>query len=234
MTPPTQAKPGRLIASLEQALANDAAPSLLSPLTARLPAPLADLACSLPIGDANGELLDALRGGGTFPEQTYAGVLAIDPFRLADDLLEMLSQRGCHRVANWPSCALLGGALGEALTHSGLGYEEEMAFLTHARQRGFHTLAVIAKEQHLSLALAANPSQFLITVELEAVEKQPERAKASLLALAERIQDAGYTPWLYEHEGVKALTEPLYPRVGVVVRHPGQARQANLPPECSG
>lgn len=222
MTSTTRAMPGRLIASLGPAYKEDI-PSLLSPLTARLPATLADLASCLPIGDANGELLDSLRDSDVFPEQTYAGVLASDPFRLADDLLKMLSQRGCCRVANWPSCALLGGALGEALTHSGLGYEEEMAFLTHARQSGFYTLAVIAKEQQLALALASNPSQMLIAVEMEAIETQPDKAKASLLTLAERIQAAGYSPWLYEHDGVKALTEFLYPRVSVVIRHQGQS-----------
>lgn len=222
MTPITQAMPGRLIASLGPTNEEDI-PSLLSPLTARLPAALADLASCLPIGDANGELLDSLRDREIFPEQTYAGVLASDPFRLADDLLKMLSQRGCCRVANWPSCALLGGVMGEALTHSGLGYKEEMAFLARARQRGFHTLAVIAKEQQLSLALASNPSQMLIAVEMEAIETQPDRAKASLFTLAERIQAAGYSPWLYEHDGVKALTEFLYPRVGVVIRHQGRS-----------
>ncbi|SDI93640.1 phosphoenolpyruvate hydrolase family protein [Billgrantia gudaonensis] len=221
MPPSSRAEPGYLVASLE-AVPNDAdAPRLLSPVTARLPAPLSDLACSLPIGDANGELLEALHGDIAFPERGFAGVLAIDPFRLADDLLEMLSQRGCRRVANWPSTALLGGTLGESLAHSGLGYDEEMAFLARARQHGFHTMATIAREEQLSPALAAGPSQLLMAVPPEAAETQPDKARAGLLALMERVREAGYSPWLYEHDEVKALTASLHPWVEAVIRHPG-------------
>lgn len=222
MTFPSPAMAGQLLASLDAARQSEGVPSLLSPMTARLPAALADLAYSLPIGDANGELLEALRVTGAFPEHTFAGVLANDPFRLADDLLEMLSQRGCRRVANWPSAALLGGSLSEALRHSGLGYAEEMAFLARARRQGFHTLAVICREQQLDSVLAANPTKLLVAVELEAAEAPPNKTCEDLLALVEEIRTAGHSPWLYEHVGVETLTAALHAKVEGVIRHPGQ------------
>lgn len=223
MTLPSPDAFGRLVASLEEARRHDDVATLLSPITARLPAPLADLASSLPIGDANGELLESLRGRGDFPARTVAGVLATDPFRLADDLLEMLRQRGCNRVANWPSTAMLGGELEQALAHSGLGYAEEMGFLARARQQGFETLAVITREQQLVSALAAQPSRLLIAVALEAAEGPAEREGARLASLAERIRDSGYPLWLYEHDGVKAATASLHPWAEAVIRHPDGA-----------
>ncbi|MCE8018564.1 hypothetical protein HOP51_00325 [Halomonas sp. MCCC 1A11036] len=225
---PSPAVFGRLVASLEEARRHDDVATLLSPITSRLPAQLADLASSLPIGDANGELLEALRSHGDFPTRTVAGVLATDPFRLADDLLEMLRQRGCNRVANWPSTAMLGGELGQALAHSGLGYAEEMAFLARARQQGFETLAVITQEQQLVSALAAQPSRLLIAVALEAAEGPSERESARLASLAERIRDAGYPLWLYEHDEVKAVTASLHHWAEVLIRHSDRADEGSM------
>ncbi|MBA2777916.1 phosphoenolpyruvate hydrolase family protein [Billgrantia kenyensis] len=216
----TPAIAGHLVGSLEAAWAHGGTPSLLSPFTARLPASLADLAGSLPIGDANGELLASTRGETPFPEHAFAGVLATDPFRLADDLLDMLSRRGCRGVANWPSSALLGGTMGEALSHSKLGHDEEMAFLALAGERGFRTLAVIASEAQLAAALPARPSQLLVAVSVS-VSKNPATAGAMVERLLEKVREAGYAPWLYEHAGVKALLEPLQTRAEVILRHPG-------------
>lgn len=212
---------GHLVASLEEARQQRGGPSLLSPMTARLPASLADLGSSLPIGDANGELLDALRHSPAFPEETYAGVLANDPFRLADDLLEMLARLGCKRVANWPSTALLSGELAEALTHSGLGYREEMAFLGQARKRGFETLAIVSQPSQLPLAMATKPTQLMIAAGLSAsVDVSPAVERRELQVLAKGIKAEGKAVWCYEHDGVAELMATLHPVAEVVIRHP--------------
>ncbi|MBZ0331504.1 phosphoenolpyruvate hydrolase family protein [Halomonas sp. ANAO-440] len=212
---------GHLVASLEEARQQRGGPSLLSPMTARLPATLADLGSSLPIGDANGELLDALRNSPAFPETTYAGVLANDPFRLADDLLEMLARLGCKRVANWPSTALLSGELAETLTHSGLGYREEMAFLTQARKRGFATLAIVSQPSQLPLAMATKPTQLMIAAGLSAsVDTSPSVERRELQVLAQKIKAEGKAVWCYEHDGVAELMAALHPVAEVVIRHP--------------
>ncbi|EWG98728.1 phosphoenolpyruvate hydrolase family protein [Halomonas sp. BC04] len=230
MTQPFSGKIGRLVASLEEARHHHSGPCLLSPMTARLPASLADLCSSLPIGDANGELLEALRNSPPLPEQTYAGVLANDPFRLADDLLEMLTRLGCRRVANWPSTALLSGELAEALTHSGLGYREEMAFLTQARKHGFETLAIVSQTAQMPLALAARPSQLMIAAGLSATtEASRVEEQKVLLALAKGIEAEGKAVWCYEHDGVAEITAALHPVAEVVICHPQVGARYNKP-----
>lgn len=223
-------KIGRLVAGLEEARYHHNGPCLLSPMTARLPAPLADLSSSLPIGDTNGELLEALRTSPPIPEQTYAGVLANDPFRLADDLLEMLGNLGCKRVANWPSTAMLSGELAEALTYSGLGYREEMAFLTQARKFGFETLAVVSRIEQLPLALAAKPSQLMVAASLSATfDTSPTTQQKALLALAKEIRAEGKTVWCYEHDGVAEIMTALYSVADIVMRHPQSTERYNKP-----
>ena len=209
---------GQLVASPTEAQRHRAKPCILSPMMVRLPPQLADLGSSLPIGDVNGELLESLREE-ALPKETYTGVLANDPFRLPDDLLEMLARLGCYGVASWPSTAMLSGELAEALTHSGLGYEGEMNFLTRARERGFRTLAVVSREEQLPLALSAQPSRLMIAAGLETMASITE-AQQRLLALAERVRAEHGDVWTYEHSGVAEIMAVLRPYASRVIRHP--------------
>ena len=215
----TSTSAGRLVATPAEAWKHDAGPCLLSPMTARLPPRLADLSSSLPIGDANGELLESLRGG-ALPEDGFAGVLANDPFRLPDDLLGLLVGLGCTAVANWPSTALLSGELAGAVAHSGLGYDTEMAFLARARERGFRTLAVITQEEQLPQTWAAQPSRVLVAAGLAAMVDVPlADVQGSLLKLLDKAKDKWGEAWIYEHEGVAEIMSALRPYASATIRH---------------
>lgn len=214
---------GRLVASPAEAQNSRAGPCLLSPMTARLPPQLADLCSSLPIGDANGELLDALRSA-TLPKDSFAGVLANDPFRLPDDLLDILAKLGCSSVANWPSTAMLSGELAVALAHSGLGYEAEMDFLKRARERGFRTLAVVTHQAQLPLVRAARPSQVMIAAGLAAsTAVSLTEVQECLLALMEDVSAEWSEIWIYEHGGIAGIMSTLRPRAAAVIRHPRES-----------
>lgn len=211
---------GRLAASPAEVRQHLAGPCLLSPMTARLPAQLADLCSSLPIGDANGELLDTLRGE-TLQEDAFAGVLANDPFRLPDDLLDILAGLGCYGVANWPSTAMLSGELAAALTHSGLGYEAEMAFLKRARERGFRTLAVVTHQAQLPFVRAARPSHVMIAAALAAsTAVSLTEVQSGLLTLMEQVKAEWDNIWVYEHGGVAGIIAELRIGAAVIVKHP--------------
>lgn len=212
---------GRLIATPAEAWKHPERPCLLSPMTARLPPRLADLSSTLPIGDANGELLESLRGG-IMPKGAFAGILANDPFRLPDDFLKLLTGLGCTSVANWPSTALLSGELAEAMAHSGLGYDTEMSFLARARERGFGTLAVITQDDHLTHAWAAQTSRVLLAVGLPTTIDIPlAEVQESLLKLLEKAKAKWGEVWIYEHEGVAEIMSALRPHASAIIRHSG-------------
>jgi len=214
---------GRLAASAAEVRDHLTGPCLLSPMTARLPPELADLCSSLPIGDANGELLDALRGK-TLRKDAFVGVLANDPFRLPDDLLDILAGLGCYSVANWPSTAMLSGELADALTHSGLGYDAEMAFLKRARERGFRTLAAITNQAQLPLVRAAQPSHVLIAAGLAASTAVPLiEVQRSLLTLMKKVKAEWNEIWIYEHGSIAEIISALRPGAAVIIRHPQES-----------
>lgn len=211
---------GRLAASPAEVREHLAGPCLLSPMTARLPPQLADLCSSLPIGDANGELLDALRGE-TLREDAFAGVLANDPFRLPDDLLDILAGLGCYGVANWPSTAMLSGELADALTHSGLGYEAEMMFLKRAGERGFRTLAVVTHQSQLPFVRAAQPSQVMIAAGIAAsTAVSLSDVQSSVLMLMEKVKAEWNNIWIYEHGSVAGIMSALRTSATVIIKHP--------------
>lgn len=147
----------RQIAILEEARTPDEAPCLLAPLTARLPPELACVAAALPIGDANGQVLDALRGGPPCPANVIVGILANDPFRRTQELLDELEACGVQRVTNWPTVATLLGELAATFEHSGLTWDEELRFLSAARQRGFRITVHVSTDAQRARARTIDP-----------------------------------------------------------------------------
>ncbi len=214
---------GWFVASLDETTKRGYGPSILSPVTATLHPRLADMACTLPIGDANGRLLDALDGSAA-AHRVLAAVLACDPFRRVDDLLDALWNAGARAVINWPCVGLLSGELGAALTHSGFTYAREMAMLERARYRGLSPAAVVSNEEQLTEALAIRPDLLLIVPGLVATKAEARQARVAeieqLLQLAaSRSPETDLR--LYPHPVYGAALESVAHRARGVIRHAG-------------
>jgi hypothetical protein len=120
---------------------------LLFPALRGLPPEDALALAMLPIHDANGLLLDALRGapagGGPFAP-AFAAVCLSDPFRRMDDVFAALRSAGITGVINLPTIAsLMSGS--RDLTFGAL-YERECAMLARADAAGFHVVKVVCDD----------------------------------------------------------------------------------------
>lgn len=213
---------GWFVADLEEAADRGPGPCVLSPLTASLPPRLADVACALPVGDANGAVLQAAAGVGRIP-WVLAAVLAADPFRRADDLLDQLWNTGVRAVTNWPTVGVLGGELGAALNHSEFTHGRELALLARARKRGMRTAAVVATREQLRAALAIAPDMVLVVPGLAtavAAERAGRLAEVDGMLAEAAALAPGVDLRLYLHPLYEAELAPMAAQVRGVVRHP--------------
>lgn len=135
--------------------------AVVCPHFAGLTAMEAMLAGALPIGDANAATL-ALAGRFTDDAETYAAILAADPFRPPPLLLPALREAGVRAVINLPSLAGIGGGLAAALHHAGADYAAELATLVQAKAHGFQVMAVAGDPGQAGRALASGLDQLLI------------------------------------------------------------------------
>ncbi|WP_018240309.1 phosphoenolpyruvate hydrolase family protein [Ensifer sp. BR816] len=97
----------------------------------------------LPIHDANGRLLSELRRGIARPNQIFAGVLALDPFRRHADILKALETAGCAGIVNFPSVTAIDGEMRVSLEDFGYGAASEINLLRAAVAKGFAALALV-------------------------------------------------------------------------------------------
>ncbi|BAV52736.1 hypothetical protein MLTONO_p0266 (plasmid) [Mesorhizobium loti] len=97
----------------------------------------------LPIHDTNGRLLAELRKGIPRRRQTFAGVLALDPFRRHVDILKALGTASCPGVVNFPSVTAIDGEMRVSLEDYGYGVTTEINLLRMAVAKGFGALAVV-------------------------------------------------------------------------------------------
>ena len=215
---------GWFVSGLAKAAELGPGPCVLSPLTATLPPGLADMACALPIGDANGQLLAELRSGR--PDRwVLAGVFGCDPFRRVDDLVAELCRVGVAAVTNWPTIGLLSGELGSALQHSGFSYGRELELLARSRERGMYVAAVVSTGEQLEQARTCGPDMLIVTPGLAredaaAMAQQGRRLGEELIPAARSaLPDADVR--LYLHPLFGAALEPLRSQVEGVVRHAG-------------
>lgn len=211
---------GWFVDSCAEAAAYRPAPCILSPVTAGLDPHLATMACTLPVGDVNGALRDAVALQ-VPPDGTLAGVLAHDPFRRTRDLLAELDALGVRGIANWPSVAPLRGELAAALEHSGFTYHQEIHLLREARAKGFRVAAVVHTHEHLQLALELAPDQIVVTPGLstpDARERRQQGEAATALARTAR-QRSGGPVWLHLHPGFAESLEGMAPEGVLVLRH---------------
>lgn len=157
-------------------------PAILVPALAGLGAALADLAATLPVGDANARLLASLDGLDGVPAELVAGVFANDPFRRGDALLGALQARGVRAVINWPSVGLLEGELAAAYRHSGFSLEAELAWLQRAQGCGLHALALVRGAAAAEAAVAAGIDALVVAPGLavpDAARRREAAAEAS-------------------------------------------------------
>ncbi|MCC5812614.1 MAG: phosphoenolpyruvate hydrolase family protein [Ectothiorhodospiraceae bacterium] len=213
---------GWFVASLAEAGQRSRGPCILSPLTAAMNPRLADMACAMPVGDANGTLLAALPGIDKTP-WVIAGVLANDPFRRSEDLLDALCKAGAGAICNWPSVGLLTGELAAALIHSGFTYASELTMLKQARERGLATVTVVSNAEQLDAALEQATDMLLVVPGLaggtaEDRERRAEETAALLHDASARA--AGVERWLYLHPVYGSTLLAVAAQAQGVIRHP--------------
>lgn len=214
---------GWFVASVGEAAARGPGPCVLSPLTALLPPRLADMACALPIGDANAQLLEALPGVAD-TDWVVAAVLAGDPFRRVDDLLDAVAAAGARSVINWPSVGLLSGELGTALAHSGFDYARELDMLERAQRRGLAIAAVVSDPRQLVEAAALRPNMLLLVPGLitRGNGTSPPQARTFMRLLETAASRAGEVDRrAYHHPAMDGQTRLPAGLVNGVIRHPG-------------
>jgi len=116
------------------------------------------LAGYLPIGDANGIVLE-MGGREVLPVTrnvpVIAGVFASDPTREMWHLLKQISELGFSGVINFPSVAWLEGELRDGLESSGLGFQRELDMIRIARGMDLYTLAYCFTPEEATAMVAA-------------------------------------------------------------------------------
>lgn len=117
--------------------------SIFCPACDRLRGNAFDSLVLLPIHDANGRLLSELRNRIARPNQLFAGVLALDPFRRHADILKVIETSGCSGIANFPSITAIDGEMRVSLEGFGCGATTEINLLRSAVAKGFSALAVV-------------------------------------------------------------------------------------------
>ncbi len=224
---PVHGKTGRLVGHMDDTPPADGELVIVSPLTASLPRALGEIACALPVGDANGALLEALNGAP--PENgVFAGMLAHDPFRRTADLLDALCQRGIAGVVNWPSVGALDGETAAALAHSGFRYADELAFLQRASRRGLHTAVRVHDIGQLEAALETGPRRLIVAPGAQATsDADPYALPDEMAAVVDAVETlSGIQAWAFLPTSGSETERLLPPSVGVI-RHAGHPSRAN-------
>lgn len=212
---------GWLVATRGGARARGPGPCILCPILHRLDAGLAEIAAALPIGDANGLLMDALSVEGRVEPHVVAGVMANDPFRHFDEFLGSLFERGVRTIVNWPSVGPLSGELAAAFTHSGFTFENELEMLSKARARGFAVTAFVVNADHGRQALALEPEMLILAPPPGTPGSEGRAALARDLAklgAALRAQAAGTEVRIYLGPDVEMHAKEVSRAVAGVIR----------------
>lgn len=220
---------GQLVDHVEDDRPADGELVIISPLAASLPWELGEIACALPVGDANGTLLEALNGERP-GSGVFAGMLVHDPFRRTDDLLDALCERGVAGVVNWPSVGALDGETASALAHSGFRYADELAFLQQASSRGLHTAVRIHDIGQLEAALEIGPSGLIVAPGAQAAPgSDPNALPDGMAAVLDAVDTLGdVQAWAYLPGNTNDVDRLLPPSVGVI-RHAGPPSRADDP-----
>ena len=100
------------------------------------------LAALLPIGDANGLSLAALKERVWGPVPVLAGVCATDPLRMMENFLREVKAAGAIGVQNSPSVGLIDGSFRKTLEGTGFGYEREIRMIGLAAKLDLVTAAL--------------------------------------------------------------------------------------------
>ncbi|KIS69500.1 uncharacterized protein UMAG_02039 [Mycosarcoma maydis] len=99
------------------------------------------LAGLMPYGDANAIVVEM--AAEVLPVISHtpvlAGVCASDPFRSIPKFLQQLKEIGFVGVQNFPTVGLIDGNFRQNLEETGMGYDQEVELMKHAKQLGLLT-----------------------------------------------------------------------------------------------
>jgi predicted TIM-barrel enzyme len=142
----------------------------------------------LPIGDANGVLLELAR---ELPKDApvLAGVCATDPLRLLDRFVAELRGLGFAGVVNSPSVGWIDGSPRRSLEDTGLGYAREVELIRLAREADLVAIA---------FAFDADEASRMVRAGADALVAPPERLAD--VARGAREAKAGVTVLVYGPE----------------------------------
>lgn len=102
----------------------------------------------MPYGDANAIVTEMAAETLPIVSRTpvVAGVCGTDPFRLMPPFLRQLKEMGCSGVQNYPTVCLFEGIIRANLEETGLGFDKEVAMISHARELDMLTVTYVANE----------------------------------------------------------------------------------------
>lgn len=109
----------------------------------------------LPLGDANAETLELLRGTKS-GVPVVAGLCATDPFRRIERLLEEARELGAAGVVNLPSVGMIDGRFGRSLGEASLGYDREVELVRAARGAGLVAFGLAFTSEQAALMAGAD------------------------------------------------------------------------------
>jgi len=154
-------------------------------------------AALLPIGDANGILLE-LAAEPSDGAPRIAGVCGTDPLRLLDRFVAELKALGFVGVINSPSVGWIDGSPRRSLEETGLGYAREMELIRIAREADLVALAMAFTPEEAAAAARAGADVVVAPPDrLSALAKSAREANPAVLALAygpEPLEDGALAP----------------------------------------
>ena len=125
---------------------------------------LPSIAGLLPWASANEQTLGMMRavveGAGGIP--VLATVMASDPFRTVERMLDACEAAGVVGVLNAPTTGLVTGALREELERRGLGYGCELELVGAARARGLEAMTYVFDIATARSALVAGATALVL------------------------------------------------------------------------
>lgn len=154
-------------------------------------------AALLPIGDANGVLLE-LAAEGADGAPRIAGVCATDPLRLLDRFVLELKALGFAGVINSPSVGWIDGSPRRSLEETGLGYAREVDLVRIAREADLVAMALAFTPEEAALVVRAGADVVAAPPDrLAAVGKSAREANPAVRVLAygpEPLEDGRLAP----------------------------------------
>jgi predicted TIM-barrel enzyme len=157
----------------------------LCPCLAGLPPKRAAWLGVLPLHDANARLLEEVSKG--IAGNVLAGVLAIDPFRSASDLLAALRAAGVRGVVNLPSVAAFDGEMGGILDDLRFGVAREIDFLAAAVAAGFRA-AGCARSPEVAQRMIAAGVELIVADGGPPLAGQQRRRAAAVRRIARSVR----------------------------------------------